>query len=406
MTSEDTISNLLSKLDVSNIYLYVGDAVRHDFLNKEVRSMGISLQTIASSTHSSKSFASIITGKYPPQHGVESFSNRLPKNMESILTLESFNTRLVDSIYEFLPDEYTEGTSPLNSTLRAGVPNVDEPFDSLEKPFVILERGPGGHAPYGDFNGDGAEYFSQVDRFTDVEQEYKRSITKDTNLFLQRYNTLSRRGLLDDTLVIYTSDHGELIGDRGLLGHNSPMCPELIYVPTVFIHPELQDLNSDEFSFHHTDLAPTICEILDQGDSLRTSASGGSILDKISKSPRPSYWSNNYFTSASSLSIGISYEGVWDSSGGYTFPTASQLTRIGVLIGKLARSSKRNYIRDNIFQGAKEYARGDYMFGDPNFTENKARKVLMEIRQKSIEGENMDLDEQTRDHLRSLGYME
>jgi arylsulfatase A-like enzyme len=48
---------------------------------------------------------------------------------------------------------------------------------------------------------------------------------------------LERRGLLDNTLVIVTSDHGEHLGDRGLFGHGHSLYRPLIHVPLLVIPP-------------------------------------------------------------------------------------------------------------------------------------------------------------------------
>jgi len=41
----------IEELDISNVLLYVGDAVRYDSLNKRVDEMGITFKTISQSIH-------------------------------------------------------------------------------------------------------------------------------------------------------------------------------------------------------------------------------------------------------------------------------------------------------------------------------------------------------------------
>ena len=48
---------------------------------------------------------------------------------------------------------------------------------------------------------------------------------------------IERRGLLDNTLVIVTSDHGEQIGERGLMGHAASLYRLEVHVPLVVIPP-------------------------------------------------------------------------------------------------------------------------------------------------------------------------
>lgn len=48
---------------------------------------------------------------------------------------------------------------------------------------------------------------------------------------------LDRRGVLDSTLVIVTSDHGEHLGDHGLIGHGQSLYQPLVHVPLLVIPP-------------------------------------------------------------------------------------------------------------------------------------------------------------------------
>ena len=48
---------------------------------------------------------------------------------------------------------------------------------------------------------------------------------------------LARRGLLDNTVVIITSDHGEAFGDHGIFGHSNGVFFDEIGVPLVILSP-------------------------------------------------------------------------------------------------------------------------------------------------------------------------
>ena len=49
---------------------------------------------------------------------------------------------------------------------------------------------------------------------------------------------LGRRGVLDDTLVIVTSDHGEHLGDHLLFFHGCSLYRQLVQVPLVIVDPK------------------------------------------------------------------------------------------------------------------------------------------------------------------------
>ena len=49
-------------------------------------------------------------------------------------------------------------------------------------------------------------------------------------------DSLAARGLLDRTLVIITSDHGEHLGEHGMLSHGNSLYSPLLHVPLVLAH--------------------------------------------------------------------------------------------------------------------------------------------------------------------------
>jgi arylsulfatase A-like enzyme len=72
-------------------------------------------------------------------------------------------------------------------------------------------------------------------------------------------------GLADDTVVVYTSDHGEQMGDHGILG-KTVMYEESIRVPLLLRAPMLaEDARRIDGNFSHIDLLPTLLDILAVG---------------------------------------------------------------------------------------------------------------------------------------------
>jgi hypothetical protein len=63
---------------------------------------------------------------------------------------------------------------------------------------------------------------------------YARSIRQMDDWLATILDELGRRGILDDTLVVVASDHGENLGENGLIGHELSMDDRLIRVPLVF----------------------------------------------------------------------------------------------------------------------------------------------------------------------------
>ena len=71
------------------------------------------------------------------------------------------------------------------------------------------------------------------------------------------------RGLYDDTVVILTSDHGDVMGDRPpWWGHLGEICDSLIHVPLVVRHPGVFDPGARISGMTQThDVFATLCEI-------------------------------------------------------------------------------------------------------------------------------------------------
>jgi arylsulfatase A-like enzyme len=89
--------------------------------------------------------------------------------------------------------------------------------------------------------------------------------------------TYEREGLLTNTLVIVTSDHGEAFGEHGMLGHGRQLFDELVRVPLVMRGPPPFDKPQRwEGSVGLVDLLPTLLEWL--GAPVSTPLDGASFL--------------------------------------------------------------------------------------------------------------------------------
>jgi arylsulfatase A-like enzyme len=78
------------------------------------------------------------------------------------------------------------------------------------------------------------------------------------------YNAIKDIGLLDETLFIVTSDHGEILGEHGIWGHNLSLYNEMIHIPLIMKYPP-QVVQPGEHSgvVQLNDLYATILEIAD-----------------------------------------------------------------------------------------------------------------------------------------------
>lgn len=89
---------------------------------------------------------------------------------------------------------------------------------------------------------------------------------------------LAMRGLDQDTLVVFTADHGESIFDRrNDYGHGGSLKDEQVHVPLVFFHPFLPGALAAPCLTQTWDVYPTLLELL--GLPAMTSVWGRSALD-------------------------------------------------------------------------------------------------------------------------------
>lgn len=120
---------------------------------------------------------------------------------------------------------------------------------------------------------------------------YYGEATYQDQYFGQFIDKLAALGVLDDTLLVVTNDHGEELRDHGKLGHLWTLYDELLRAPLIMRHPRLFPANRriDEV-VEHVDVAPTIVDAL--GLPPMKHADGLSLLPLFSKRrqrPRPYY---------------------------------------------------------------------------------------------------------------------
>ena len=76
-------------------------------------------------------------------------------------------------------------------------------------------------------------------------------------------DALDRLGLAEDTLVIYTTDHGDLLGGHGMVDKHYVMYDDVVHVPLIVRWPAriASGQVCDAFVSHGIDLASTFCDV-------------------------------------------------------------------------------------------------------------------------------------------------
>jgi arylsulfatase A-like enzyme len=118
----------------------------------------------------------------------------------------------------------------------------------------------------------------------------------------QILRALDETGQLDDTIILFTSDHGEHLGDHGLIQKGPPGLESCAHVPLILRYPRLFKPQTVEDLIEAVDIAPTLLELCGvqvppffQGRSFFERLTGGQYASRNSvyiefKDPFRSSW--------------------------------------------------------------------------------------------------------------------
>jgi len=70
-----------------------------------------------------------------------------------------------------------------------------------------------------------------------IREVYRASVLSCDHYVGEILRALEERGLDENTIVVFTSDHGEELFDHGLLGHGTTLYQELVHVPLIVAGP-------------------------------------------------------------------------------------------------------------------------------------------------------------------------
>ena len=391
--------------EVKNVYLFIADSVRNRETSDAVTSLGVSGRAISASTYTASSYPSILTGNYPASHHVWSFDDKLSQRPELLTGPESFGLN-AETIWT---DVSTEKKPPFR--IIGATAEDEASINQLSPPFVAVEHHKGGHTPYGYSFAEYTtpDFFEQVrPKLGELSKLYRDSVRTAEERFLRAVENLKRRGLLEQTLVIYTSDHGEALGEKenhAIVGHGDPISPDQVNVPLVFAGAGLPNLELDS-PLSGTDVAPTAISALGRSFSGLdgTDCWKGTLKDRLLRSER---WVQTELPTGDTFDR---YKGtsVWDSEGGIVFQQGSRLARAVSKIKHELVSAPWSYLNREIRRPGRWTAllKGSLAktlrYGDPGFDEASAISEIEPFHEQS----NTDEGALDREHLRNLGYLE
>jgi arylsulfatase A-like enzyme len=398
----------LADLDVDrveNVFVFVADALRWDALPDVVADMGRTHRAAANALCTPQSLPTLVTGRYAPRHGVTWFSHTVEPSLDTLFDVEGTSGGFVEE----------EWDRPLDGVL-GGPP--DRGLDDVEPPFVLLEHDHGGHAPYPEMpDATPAETYSELagDREA-VRRHYEEGVAESVDRFQARLDALEERGLLEETLVVFTSDHGELLGEHGgFVGHMLPPTPELVYVPMTFVHPSLDPSVHRDGLVQLADLLPTTRDVLGKlPDGADRAYDGQSLLNPVSRD-RMGYVHGTVHPPAkwrdTRLDPAWQAPSVWTRGGGYVFQESPPVKRLltavydGLSSGYTAAFNDHRSPLATLVMALRQYAPRERTYGSPEVPLPAARQFCRRQRQRTVERRTVELEEETRQKLEDLGYV-
>lgn len=151
---------------------------------------------------------------------------------------------------------------------RSARPPIDDPLYAEDLGYELTEHY--GPATFGNRPDAVVEYHLTISEamgyldYADLSagremQNYYWNCTRDSDRHLAMLlEHLRTRDLLDDTIIVFTSDHGELLGTHGMRGKGTFAAREVARVPLVVVHPHGRSGVECDALGSHIDLAPTL----------------------------------------------------------------------------------------------------------------------------------------------------
>ena len=207
---------------------------------------------------------------------------------------------------------------------------------------------------------------------------YDRGIRYTDEVLGSLFARLGSAGLLENTWVILTSDHGEEFGEHNALLHPASLHDELLHVPLLVVGPGIDSSSSDPRLVSTLDVAPTILSL-----------AGLAI---------PSWMQGRDLLAA---------DEAWDESEAVYSQYGSLLYSVRTRRWKFIESSKRRDRLYDLTYDPKE--RSNVLSEFPEVAE-RLRNQLQAWRNSQpslgdIERPSIQLDDDEAERLRALGYL-
>ncbi len=280
-----------------NVLIYLVDTLRADRLgcygypkpispniDRFADGSSLFLNAIGQSSWTKASVASIFTGLWPPAHGAIGWKHKLSDELVTLaemLQAEGYRTAaFVTNPHVVETFGFTQGFDEFTRKLKRPSDQVNEMvfdwFDGKEDddPFLLYVHTMDPHAPYAPPEPFRSELAPRADQMPSWQPRwrwpmealpylsdlYDAEIAFNDDSFGKLLGFLEERGLYDDTLILFVSDHGEEFKEHGRWRHGANLHAGTLNFPLIVKFPGQQQGNMLEEAVQHIDLLPTILE--------------------------------------------------------------------------------------------------------------------------------------------------
>lgn len=372
------------------------------------------------------SVATTLTGTYPDTHQTKKDSSALPAGVEmvsEVLKKSGFQTAgFVANGYVSEKFGFEKGWDTYKNYIRLSKPSQAEHVygDSLawlkehkdEKYFLYIQTiDP--HVPYrhkGKATSQyyAADYHGALGNSISAEKQiaagktapdaddlkwlkamyYGETSHHDTEMG-KFFTELETMGVLDDTLIIVTNDHGEELGDHKKFGHGHSLYEELLRAPLIIHYPPAirPTVLTNEVA-ENVDISPTIVDML--GIKPMAKADGLSLKPLMMGEPvqHPYYAMSEFMEAKRAIRVG-SWKMIWSGGRG-----------VEVYHSSVDRSEKKDLAKKALI--ARRLL--EVHAGEAQAAYDKKQRMQDITTKRQFEAGVADIDPETRKQLEALGY--
>lgn len=174
--------------------------------------------------------------------------------------------------------------APANMIYKTTYPQAAIPA-TWDQPLDDPGRVPAEREYFNLWNRRVGEIPSEASRWENFRDYYYNCIQDNDDQLYNILGELANLEMLDNTIIVFTSDHGDMQGANGLRGKGGFMYENNIHVPLIIVHPEYKGGTAIDAVTSHLDLAPTFIDMTNLPETKKAEISSGlpgsSLMDLI-----------------------------------------------------------------------------------------------------------------------------